>query len=40
MPHLAHASCVDYLLHLFVGIVFICDAGETKLSDNCAISNG
>ena len=29
MPYLAHASCVDYILHKhFAGIAFICDAGE------------
>ena len=40
MPYLAHASCVDYIIHFiniyFAGIAFICDVDVVKLSHICS----
>ena len=40
MPYLAHASCVDYIVHIkktiyFPGIAFICNEDAGKLSHIC-----
>ena len=39
MLYLAHASCVDYILHFkniyFAGIAFICDVDAVKLYNIC-----